>query len=64
MDNAIPASAQNPVFQAETRIVEIAIVASDSKGEPVVDLTAGDFRVFDNGPFPAAKKMAVQKGSV
>ena len=44
-----PARAQNPVFQAETRIVEVAIVARDSKGEPVEDLTADDFRVFDNG---------------
>ena len=43
------AVAQNPVFQAETRIVEVAIVARDSKGEPVDDLTADDFRVFDNG---------------
>ena len=47
---AVPrAVAQNPVFQAETRIVEVAIVARDSKGDPVNDLTADDFRVFDNG---------------
>src|ERR1700733_12879410 len=46
---AIPAPAQNPVFQAETRIVEVAIVARDSSGEPVEGLTADDFRVFDNG---------------
>ncbi len=46
---AIPGTAQNPVFQAETRIVEVAIIARDSKGEPVEDLTADDFRAFDNG---------------
>jgi VWFA-related protein len=45
----LPAAGQNPVFQAETRIVEVAIVAHDSKNEPVTDLTADDFRVFDNG---------------
>lgn len=42
-------SGQSPVFQAETRIVEVAIVARDSDGSPVPDLTADDFRVFDNG---------------
>ncbi len=45
----LPAAGQNPVFQSETRIVEVAIVAHDSKDEPVTDLTADDFHVFDNG---------------
>jgi VWFA-related protein len=45
----LPVAGQNPVFQSEIRIVEVAIVAHDSKGEPVTDLTADDLRVFDNG---------------
>jgi VWFA-related protein len=45
----LPAAGQNPVFQSETRIVEVAIVAHDSKDEAVTDLTADDFHVFDNG---------------
>ena len=45
----LPAAGQNPVFQSETRIVEVAIVAHDSKDEPVTDLTVDDLRVFDNG---------------
>jgi VWFA-related protein len=45
----LPAAGQGPVFQAETRIVEVAIVARDSKDEAVTDLTADDLRIFDNG---------------
>lgn len=43
------AAAQNPVFQSEIRIVEVAVVAKDSKDAPITDLTADDFHVFDNG---------------
>ena len=43
------ATGEGPVFQAETRIVEVAIVAKDSHDAPVTDLTVDDFRVFDNG---------------
>jgi len=45
----LPAAGQNPVFQAEIRIVEIAVVAKDSADAPVTDLTADDIHVFDNG---------------
>jgi len=45
----LPAAGQNPVFQSETRIVEVAIVVRDSQDEPVTDLMADDLRVFDNG---------------
>jgi VWFA-related protein len=45
----LPASGQNPVFRAETRIVEVAIVARDAHDGPVTDLTADDLRVYDNG---------------
>lgn len=47
------ASAQNPdqspVFQSETRVVEVGIVARDSDGNPVKGFTKDDFHVFDNG---------------
>jgi VWFA-related protein len=42
------AAAQNPVFQSETRIVQVAVVAKDPHDEPVTDLTVDDLRVFDN----------------
>jgi len=41
--------AQAPVFESETRVVEVGIVARDSDGNPVADLTKQDFHVFDNG---------------
>jgi VWFA-related protein len=40
---------QSPLFQSETRVVEVGIVARDSSGAPVADLTKDDFHVFDNG---------------
>ncbi len=40
---------QAPVFESETRVVEVGIVARDSDGNPVPDLTKDDFHVFDNG---------------
>lgn len=43
------AVAQNPTFQAETRIVEVAVVAKDGHDLPVTDLNINDFHVFDNG---------------
>jgi len=45
----LPAAGQNPVFQSEIRIVDIALVAKDAQDAPVADLTADDLHVFDNG---------------
>lgn len=45
----LPAVAQNPDFRAETRIVEVAIVARDAQDAAVEGLAADDFQVFDNG---------------
>jgi VWFA-related protein len=45
----LPAAGQNPVFQSEIRIVEIAVVAKDAQDAPVTDVTADDIHVFDNG---------------
>ncbi len=43
------AAQQNPVFQSDTRVVEIAVVAKDANDSPVADLRQRDLRVFDNG---------------
>jgi VWFA-related protein len=43
------AAQQNPVFQADTRVVEIAVVAKDANDSPIADLRQRDLRVFDNG---------------
>jgi VWFA-related protein len=42
-------SAQTPVFQSETRIVEIPVVARDSRKAPINDLRARDLHLSDNG---------------
>jgi VWFA-related protein len=41
-------ASQLPVRSA-TRLVQISVIASNKKGEPVEDLTPGDFAVLDNG---------------
>ena len=49
---ASPASSpDNPVLTLRTsvQVVEVSIVATGAKGAPAEDLTAGDFRVWDNG---------------
>jgi VWFA-related protein len=42
-------AAQVPVFRAETRIVEIPVIARDARNSPVPDLTARELRLLDNG---------------
>jgi VWFA-related protein len=42
--------AQNQTtLRVETRLIQVNVVAQDSKGRPVTGLTRGDFRLFDNG---------------
>ncbi|MGH9405150.1 MAG: VWA domain-containing protein [Candidatus Acidiferrales bacterium] len=46
-------AAQNSVIRTETRLVEISVVAKDSSGQAVTDLSRNDFRLYDNGkPVP------------
>ncbi len=40
---------ENAVFQSDTRVVEIAVVAKDANNAPVSDLHQRDLRVLDNG---------------
>lgn len=43
------ALAQSPTFQADTRVVEVTVVATDSGDSPVANLRKSDLRLFDNG---------------
>lgn len=43
------ASPSSTVLRATTRLVVVDVVATDSKGEPVLDLTADDFTVLEDG---------------
>ena len=44
-----PASTPIPTMRTTTRLVQVSVVAHDGHGQPISDLTADDFRVFDNG---------------
>ena len=43
------ATKDESVLHVETRLVEVNVVAQDSKGNAVTDLTRDDFTLFDNG---------------
>src|SRR5690606_21665483 len=38
-----------PTFRAETTLVEVAAIVVDRSGTPVLDLSANDFEVFEDG---------------
>jgi VWFA-related protein len=68
----LPLSAQTaapektPVIHAETRVVQVEVVATDSKGNPVTGLTKDDFSIRDNGSGRAIDifSMESQNGAV
>lgn len=50
----------NSVIRVETRLVEISVVAQDSSGRAVSDLSRNDFTLYDNGkPVPIDEFSAV-----
>src|SRR5437764_1266745 len=50
-----PLRRQGPVFRAGTTLVQVDAIVTDPTGEPVVDLQAPDFEMFDDGkPVPIA----------
>ena len=40
---------QRPVFRTDINFVRVDVIVSDDNGEPVTDLTADDFEVFEDG---------------
>jgi VWFA-related protein len=44
-----PAQDQVPSYRVAARLVEVTVVATDKNGNPVTDLEAKDFAIFDNG---------------
>ena len=40
---------ETAVFRAETRIVEVTLIATDRDGRPILDFTVDDIELFDNG---------------
>ncbi len=51
-----------PTFRVETRLVEVDIVVH-RKGEPVADLTAADFTLFDRGKKQKIALFSVRRDS-
>src|SRR5579859_2862281 len=50
----------NSVIRTETRLVDISVVAQDSGGRAVTDLSRNDFQLYDNGkPVPIDEFSAV-----
>ena len=46
---APPEADQQPTFRADINFVRVDVIVSDDDGEPVTDLTAADFEVFEDG---------------
>src|SRR5260370_36174021 len=46
---ALARDAQSPPIKGTTRLVQVSVVVHDKKGQPVPDLTKGDFALLDRG---------------
>jgi len=46
---AIRAAKNEAIFRVETRLVEVSVVARDSNGQAIKNLTKDDFKLYDNG---------------
>src|SRR6476620_3126783 len=46
---AISVHAQSPLIRTESRLVLVDAVVTDKKGKPVRDLSAADFRLWEDG---------------
>jgi hypothetical protein len=49
-----------PIFRAERNEVEVVVMVSDAKGQPVSGLTQSDFQIRDNGKLQTISSFAVQ----
>jgi VWFA-related protein len=64
--NQAPAPASDsstPVFKAETRLVLVDTIVTDKKGNYITDLTAKDFKVWEDNKQQPIKSFSVESGS-
>lgn len=54
---------QPPTFRADTHLVQVSVVVTDSRQNPVRDLKAGDFRVFEDGKEQSISLFSADAGS-
>ena len=45
---AVPAGQQQPTFRTRVDAVTVDVIATDSQGHPVTDLTVADFEIKEN----------------
>src|SRR6185437_14409359 len=57
---ASPVATPAPTFRAETKLVLVDAVVTDKKGAYVHDLTAKDFRVYEDGKEQAIKSFSYE----
>jgi len=55
-------SAQQPTFRSGVRLIETTVVVHDRSGQPVADLKASDFRIFEDGKEQKVEFFAVEGG--
>jgi len=59
--HAVAGPQSTPMLHADTRVVEIDVVATDAHGKPVTDLTKTDFTIVDQGKSRAIDIFAVDR---
>jgi VWFA-related protein len=57
---ALDVGAQQPTFRSGINLIEITVVVHDRSGKPVTNLTAGDFKVFEDGKEQKIEVFAVE----
>ena len=58
-----PTDSSTPVFKAETRLVLVDTIVTDKKGNYITDLTARDFKVWEDNKEQSIKSFSVESGS-
>src|SRR5271157_5545178 len=58
-----PADTSTPVFKAETRLVLVDTIVTDKKGNYITDLTAKDFKVWEDNKEQPIKSFSLESGS-
>jgi len=58
-----PADSSTPVFKAETRLVLVDTIVTDKKGNYITDLTAKDFKVWEDNKEQPIKSFSLESGS-
>ncbi len=53
-------SAQQPTFRSSVRLVNVSVIAHDNAGQPVKNLAAADFRIYEDGKEQKIEVFAIE----